>query len=105
MNFVVNWSLKSKADYFEIIDYLIDNWGRNSAKKFKETLMKSLNLISIMPYIYTETEFRENVRRCIVVKQVSMYYKVIEDKNEILIIRFFDNRRNPDVIEEELDNE
>jgi len=105
MNFEVNWSLKSKADYFEIIDYLIDNWGRNSAKKFKETLMKSLNLISKMPYIYTETEFRKDVRRSIVVKQVSMYYKVIEEKREIVIIRFFDNRRNPNIFVDELEYE
>jgi plasmid stabilization system protein ParE len=92
----IKWSEKSKNDFVEIIDYLIDNWGKNSAKKFRNTVLSTIKLISKMPAIYPVTEYRENVRRCIVVKQVSMYYQVNETENELFIVRFYDNRRDPD---------
>jgi plasmid stabilization system protein ParE len=96
----IKWSEKSKDDIIEIIDYLIDNWGKNSAKKFKNTVLNSIDLISKMPTLYPLTEYRDNVRRCIVVKQVSMYYQVNEAENEIYIVRFYDNRKDPDKLNE-----
>jgi len=92
----IKWSEKSKNDFVEIIDYLIDNWGKNSAKKFRNTVLNTIELISKIPTIYPITEYRENVRRCIVVKQISMYYQVNEEENELFIVRFYDNRRDPD---------
>ena len=102
MAYKVKWSEKSKDDLIQIIDYLIDNWGRNSAKKFKKTVLQTIDLISTIPTIYPLTEYRENVRRCVVVKQVSMYYQINEDAKEIYIVRFYDNRRDPDKIPDEL---
>lgn len=98
----VKWSEKSKDDLVRIIDYLIDNWGRNSAKIFKKTVLQTIDLILTVPTIYPLTEYRENVRRCVVVKQVSMYYQINEDAKEIYIVRFYDNRRYPDSIPNEL---
>ena len=100
MAYSIKWSEKSKNDIIEIIDYLIDNWGKNSAKKFKNSVLTSIDLISKMPAIYPVTEYRENVRRCIVVKQVSMYYQINETENKINIVRFFDNRKNPEKLNE-----
>ena len=96
MAYQIKWSEKSKNDFVEIIDYLIDNWGKNSAKKFRNTVLNTIELISKIPTIYPITEYRENVRRCIVVKQISMYYQVNEEENELFIVRFYDNRRDPD---------
>ncbi len=96
MEYTIKWSQKASIDFFDIIDYLLDNWGKNSAKKFKDTVLQNLDLISKMPTIYPLTEYRQNVRRSIVVKQVSMYYQVNDNNREIYVVRFYDNRRNPD---------
>ncbi len=102
MAYKVKWSERSKDDLIQIIDYLIDNWGRNSAKKFKKTVLQTIDLISKIPTIYPLTEYRENVRRWVVVKQVSVYYQINEDAKEIYIVRFYDNRRDPDKILDEI---
>lgn len=102
MEYTIKWSEKAKNDYFQIIDYLLENWGKKSAKNFKGTVLHTLAIISKMPTIYPLTEYRENVRRCVVVKQVSMYYLVNETEIEIYVVRFYDNRRNPDKISEVL---
>lgn len=102
MVYKLKWSEKSKDDFIQIIEYLLENWGRNSAKKFKKTVFQTIDIIQKMPMIYPLTEFRENVRRCIVVKQVSMYYQINKDSKEIYIVRFYDNRHDPETIPGEL---
>ncbi len=90
------WTTTARADYFKIVDYLQEEWGQKSVLKFEGKVMKQLDLISKMPKLYSETEFRENVRRCLVVNQVSLYYLEIEQKAEIIVLRLLDNRQNPD---------
>ena len=102
MEYQVKWSEKSKNDLMKIIDYLIYNWGSNSANKFKNKVFKSIELISKFPSIYSKTEYRENMRRCNVVKQVSLYYQVNEKNKELYLVRFIDNRRDPIKISESL---
>ncbi len=105
MVYQVVWSEKSKTDLTEIIEYLVENWGVRSARKFRDTVFKTVEIISMMPTLYPLTEYRVNLRRCIVVSQVSMYYLVNEAQNEISIVRFYDNRRNPDKLSEILEEE
>ncbi|MBX3044225.1 MAG: type II toxin-antitoxin system RelE/ParE family toxin [Candidatus Kapabacteria bacterium] len=93
MTYIIKWSEKSKNDFIEIVDYLLINWGNYSAKKFKNKVFKSIELILKFPSIYPITEYRKNLRRCIVVKQVSLYYQVKENDKEIYLVRFIDNRR------------
>ena len=35
MVYQIKWSEKSKDDFIEIIEYLINNWDKNSAKNLK----------------------------------------------------------------------
>lgn len=105
MKYSVKWSEKAQGDYLQIIDYLIENWGRKSAKNFKDTVEHIVDIISKIPELYPETDYRENLRRCVVVKQVSMYYQINKSEVEIYIVRMLDNRQNPDNITDKIDNE
>ena len=96
MKYKITWTETARNDYFQIIDYLFNIWGKKSAKNFKTKVNKQLELISKMPKLYSKTKARENVRRCVIVKQISMYYLEQDDDNEIIIVRFYDNRKNPD---------
>lgn len=98
----ITWTDTARSDYYEIVDYLIDNWGRKSARNFKNTVNAKLKLISKMPKMYPKTEARKKVRRCIVVKQVSMYYLEVELDNEIIIVRFYANMKDPDKLSDVL---
>ncbi len=40
---------------------------------------------------------KENIYKCVIVKQVSLYYRI--NKNQIELLRFWDNRRNPEKLE------
>lgn len=94
MIYKINWSAKSQNDYFKIIDYILENWGTNSARKFIEIVNHNLKIISIMPKLYPKSQIRNSVRRCLMNKKVSMYYMINESRKEVKIITFYDNRRN-----------
>ena len=96
MTYKIIWTVTARNDYVEIVDYLVGVWGEKSTLNFKNLVNKQLKLISKIPKIYPKTQARENVRRCVVVKQVSMYYLEIEPDKEIIIVCFYDNRKNPD---------
>ncbi len=98
MEYKVKWSEKSKDDFIDIIEYLIDNWGKNLAIKFKKTVLNTIEIISKMPLIFPKSEYKADIRRCVVVKQVSMYYLINEKDNEIFIVRFYNNRKKPNFI-------
>ena len=70
--------------------------------KFSNTVTKQLELISRMPGLYPVTEARKDLRRCVVAKQVSLYYQESKPNKNIIILRFFDNRRNPDDLTDKL---
>ena len=56
-----------------------------------------------MPNLYPATGFFKGLRRCVLVKQISMYYLEVEVNKEIIIIRLYDNRRDTSELEESIE--
>jgi plasmid stabilization system protein ParE len=102
MSYKIKWTTIAQKDYYEILTYLKENFGQTVSEKFSLKIEKELSLISQMPKMFPLTELIENLRRAVVVKQVSMYYLEVEVKKEVVIIRLYDNRRNPAEISKEI---
>lgn len=103
MSFEVVWLERAEEDLFSTINYLKETFGLNIAEKFKQRVEKNIKLISEMPKIFPVIDEKRRIRKCIIVKQISLYYLEIEINEEVIIIRLLDNRMNPEKIEEELD--
>jgi plasmid stabilization system protein ParE len=102
MSYKIKWTALAKKDYYEILTYLKENFGQAVSEKFSQKVEQELSLISEMPKMFPLSDFIGNLRRAVVVKQVSMYYLEVEVKKEIIIIRLYDNRRNPADISKEI---
>ena len=87
------WSPRSKRDYIKLIDYLTEEWGQRSSEKFKKRLQKRLHQISVNPMLYPESNAGMSVRRCVIAKQITLYYRLKLHKVEL--ITFFDTRQHP----------
>ncbi len=88
----IKWSKKAKATFDDIVDFITENWSEKSAKKFVRKTEHTLMLISQNPKIFAEVD-KKNIRKGIIVKQISVFYRVYNQ--HIRIITFWDNRRNP----------
>jgi plasmid stabilization system protein ParE len=89
----VFWSSKSIRDFENIIRYLERNWTEKEIKNFNFKLNKAINLISSRPKLFQATNSRKNLRKCVLTKQTTLYYQVLE--TGIYIVALFDNRQNP----------
>ena len=89
----IEWSEEAIRNLDGIIDYLKREWTDKEIIKFVSKLDKAINLISTNPNLFRLTNKRKNIRRCVLMKQVSIYFRHTEDT--VYIISIFDTRQNP----------
>jgi len=92
----VEWTSNAKIELSQILDYIDEKWTERELKNFAVLLEKNISIIVSFPYIFPASSQNSNVRRCVVSKQTSLYYKVEEDR--IVILSLFDNRQNPSAL-------
>lgn len=88
----VTWSKLSKNDYYNHLDYLVEQNKEKAAIQFINHVEDIIHLISSQPKMYPLTDF-ENVRKGRIDKYISLFYLLQED--EVILLRFWDNRQNP----------
>lgn len=91
---IIVWSPRADADFDKIIDYLLLEWGETVALDFADEVNKVLLVVSLMPELYPTVNKRK-VRKAVVVKQITLYYRFDEEMEVIRILRLWDNRQDP----------
>ena len=89
----VNWSSKARADYYQILDELIEHHSENIAINFISDVEDTVYFIRTHPEMYPLSDF-EGVRKAVINKQVSLFYSIQDDSAQLL--RIWKNRSNPD---------
>jgi plasmid stabilization system protein ParE len=89
----VVWSEEANKNLEQIIDYLEKEWTEKEIGNFFGKLEKTITLISKKPNLFRITNKRKNIHKCVLIKQVSIYYK--HSKDTVYIISLFDNRQHP----------
>lgn len=93
MAFEIEFSDEALNQLQENIDYLIKEWSAKVADEFISKLYSKLELISFLPFIYSPSNSNRKIRKCVVTKQISIFYKITEKK--ITILALFDTRQSP----------
>jgi plasmid stabilization system protein ParE len=89
----VIWSPQSESDLLQIIDYLKEIWEVKVAAKFIDIIDEIINQISLNPRQFPLIQKKKKIRRCVITKHNSLYYR--ERKEFIDILRIYDNRQDP----------
>jgi plasmid stabilization system protein ParE len=87
------WSPAAEKDAEQILDFINTKWSKRVAAKFLNKLDDNILLISEDPKLFPIIEDNLGVRKCVVTKQNSLFYRVSDETIEI--IRLFDTRQNP----------
>ena len=87
------WSDEALNNLKSIIVYLENRWSDKEIRKFVQLLDKQLKLIKVNPFIFAESNKSNGLRKSVLSRQTTIYYRIIED--EIRIVTLFDNRQNP----------
>ncbi|MEO6978022.1 MAG: type II toxin-antitoxin system RelE/ParE family toxin [Mucilaginibacter sp.] len=81
------------------IEYLKLHFSEKEIKKFKKRVNDYLEILTIEPRIGKRPGRLKNVHVGLIIKPVSIVYRVKEHSKEIELLSFVDNRQNPQKIE------
>ena len=88
----VVWNKLALLDFYEIIDYLLQNWSEKEAQNFINKVHEIEALLAKGNVEFQKTD-RLGIKRCVINKQVSLLYRVIDGRN-IELLRFWNNNQN-----------
>jgi len=81
----VVWTTDAKDSYEQNIAYLANEWNEAVIENFIEKIEEAVSHIQKNPSLYPFYNKRKKVRKCVVVKQISLYYRSTETHIEILL--------------------
>ena len=90
------WSPLSENDFENIFDYLDNNFGNKVAFNFVELTENLLNQIALNPKQFPVFYKVKKVRKCVLTKHNSLFYR--DGKTKIEILRIYDTRQNPNTL-------
>lgn len=76
-----------------LLVYLENEWSTKVKHNFILKLDKSLKQIQKLPDSFPESEKIRGLRKCVVTKQTTVFYRYSETSIDVITI--FDNRQNP----------
>ncbi|KAF0239487.1 MAG: hypothetical protein FD181_75 [Prolixibacteraceae bacterium] len=93
MALTIFWSKKADKNFDKIIRFIDEEWGESATRVFVRKVYDFLELLQEFPEIGTIENRESNIRGFVIVKQLTLFYKIYQ--NKIILLNFFDNRMSP----------
>ena len=88
------WTQHALNELQITFEYLEKNWSKKSMKNLAKEIEKVVELIASNPEIFPSTEISEKIRRAVISKHNTLFYRI--NKSNVEILSFFFNKRNPE---------
>ena len=99
MNREIKLSLRAMKKIDNLLIFLENAWSAKVKQDFIQRLNKSLHQIQKLPDSFPESDKVKSLRKCVVTKQTTIFYKYSD--TTIYIVTIFDNRQNPNSLHKE----
>lgn len=93
MNREVDISKTAEKKLDKLFDYLIEEWSINVKNEFVGKLNDCIKVIRQQPEAFPESDIEKGLRRCVVTKQTTLYYRF--NSKRIFLVTIFDTRQKP----------
>jgi plasmid stabilization system protein ParE len=93
MSFRIVWPPASKDEYADLLSFVELNHGVDAALKLLEKTDKVLEFIAANPEMFPASDAQKAIRKAVITKQTSLFYRITGQ--EIQLLHFWDNRRDP----------
>ena len=88
----VTWSPTAQRSYYQVLEYLNENWTKKELSGFINRTEEAIGHICDNPLLYPYSK-ESDTHKCVVVKQVSLLYRKQTSVIELLV--FWDSRQDP----------
>ena len=90
------WSPLSESDFAKILEYLNKNWDEKVTNQFVDLTENILKQISINPKQFPVIHKKEKIRKCVLTKHNTLFYR--DNKTQVDILRIYDTRQDPNTL-------
>jgi addiction module RelE/StbE family toxin len=77
------WTLVARKDFWQIVEYLAENWPQSALEKFSRTLNLKVELLQKHPHLGFKSSKYSRFRRTLITKHYMLIYVV--HNNHIVI--------------------
>jgi hypothetical protein len=88
----VLWNKIARHDYFENIEFLLQNWSEKEVKNFIDKVFEIESILAKGNVEFQNTD-RIGIKRCVINKQITLFYRIV-DENHVELLRFWNNSTN-----------
>jgi plasmid stabilization system protein ParE len=92
----IKWSPLAESDFSNILSYLNQNWEKKVAANFIDLTDSIIFQISKNPKQFPFINKRKGIRKCVLTKHNSLFYR--DKRSAIEILRIYDTRQDPDTL-------
>ena len=92
------WTKLAKVTYLEVLVNLKRRWTKKEMKNFNDLTNELLEKVKKEQVVHPFANEKLGVRKGVVHKNVSLFYRDDRKNNKIYLITFFNNRMNPDTL-------
>jgi plasmid stabilization system protein ParE len=95
MGIEIIWTKKAIKTFGKRIAYLEEHWTEKEIFNFTSRVTDYLHSLQSQPLMYRKSIKLRNTHIGVIIKQVSLVYRIKPKSNSIVLIAFIDNRQNP----------
>ena len=92
----ISWTPTAKRTYFIILGHLAENWTTREVENFINEVESLLSQIADNPEMFQASRKKKHVRKGLITKHNTLYYRIRPRKKELELISFWDNRQDPE---------
>jgi plasmid stabilization system protein ParE len=100
MNRKVVISKTAEKKLEKLLDYLLHEWSEKVTSNFIKKLDLTIQIIKEQSEIFPESQKNKGLRKCVVTKQTTLFYRF--DQQKIIIVTIFDTRQHPKKLKKDL---
>ncbi|MGZ3757668.1 MAG: type II toxin-antitoxin system RelE/ParE family toxin [Mucilaginibacter sp.] len=89
------WTKKAILTFGQRIEYLEKNWTEKEIFNFTARVNEYLITLRTQPLMFRKSTKLKHTHIGVIIKQVSLVYRIKPKSNCIELIAFIDNRQNP----------
>ena len=95
MGFKIVWTKKAVQSFSKRVAYLEEHWTEKEILKFTALVNKFLQNLEKQPLMFPKSVSLNYTHSGLLIKEVSLVYRVNMKSEIIELIAFIDNRQNP----------
>jgi hypothetical protein len=95
MGIEIVWTKKAVESFGKRIAYLEEHWTEKEIFNFTARVNEYLALLKTQPLMFRKSARLKHTHVGVIIKQVSLVYRIKPQSDIIELIAFIDNRQNP----------